>query len=150
MAEVKIEKDELVSFLIDYLDIEGVKGKLSGLKQIDWNPFDDDGDEYDTVFAEIRHNWDLIWDALTALVQTAERIVVGGVTLTNVQKHEAVVSALDKALVLPWYMEPFDGVALGMLVASAVKFMNKVDWGVEGTLVPLVVGPSADGFKEIG
>jgi hypothetical protein len=154
MADINIDKNEIVEFMVDYLQLEEFKESVGKLKDIDWNPFDDDGDEFVGVWAEIQHNYDLIWDVAVNLVGVAERIVVGGLSLENEQKHNVVVSALDRALKSPWYLEPFDGVALGMLVTAAVKFLKMVDWGVGEAAALELVEMGGDKpepkFKEIG
>jgi len=122
--KVEFKKDELVKYLIKQLAIDGLKKATKNLKDIDWNPFDDDDDEYDTPWKEMVHNKDLVVEAAMALVNTAERIVIEGNKLTSSQKHDAVVSALDKAIKLPWYAEAFDGKIISLLVTSVVKTMN--------------------------
>ena len=130
MAKVEINKDEIAEFMLDYIDWEGTKDTVGKLKEFDWNPFDEDGDEFVGAWAEMRHNSELVIDVAKALVNTAERVVVGGLSLSASQKRDAVVKALDNALRLPWYAEPFDGIALGIFVDMVVAFMNKVDWGI--------------------
>ena len=148
MATITFDKDRLVEFLKEELSIDDTKSKISGLGKIDWNPFDDDDDEYVTVWAEMRHNWDLVWDALLAIVGTLETVVVAGVSLSSPQKKSAAVSLLDDLLKLPFFLEPFDGIALGMLVDAAVLFMNKIDWGMDVQVVKI---PADAGiYKEIG
>jgi hypothetical protein len=61
-------------------------------------------------------------------VFTAERIVVNGIELSAPEKHRAVVAALDRAIRLPWYAEPFDGPLLDMIVVGAVNKWNSIDW----------------------
>lgn len=122
--KVEFKKDELVRYLIKQLALDGLKKAAKNLKDIDWNPFDDDGDEYDTAWKEMVHNKDLLVEAAMALVNTAERIIIEGNKLTAAQKHDAVVAALDKAIRLPWYAEAFDGKVISLLVTSVVKTMN--------------------------
>lgn len=122
--KIEIKKDELVKYLVKSLKTPELTKAMNGLKEIDWNPFDDDGDEYDTAWKEIVHNKDLVFDAAVALAHTAERLVIEGKSLSAPQKHDAVVSALDKAIALPFFMEPFDGKVIDLIVTGAVKFMN--------------------------
>jgi len=126
--KVEIDLNEIVVFLLEDLGVEALREKMTALRGIDWNPFDDDGDEYDSVWSEMQHNFNLVWQAADSLVYTAERIVVGGVELTAPEKHKAVVRALDAAIRLPWYAEPFDGPLLDMIVVGAVNRWNSVDW----------------------
>lgn len=152
MAEITFNKDEIVQFLVDRLEIGEIRESIRGLKGIDWNPFDDDGDEYVTVWEELRHNWDLISDVAEQLVRSVEFLVVDGQSLSSEQKHDAVVAALDKAIRVPWYVEPFDGLLIGLLVNVIVRQFNKINWGVgDGETVALIeVETTAEGFKEIG
>ena len=125
---VEIELDEIVDFLIEDLGIEALSEKMTALGGIDWNPFDEDGDEYESIWSEMQHNFSLVWQATDALVFTAERIVVNGIELSAPEKHRAVVAALDRAIRLPWYAEPFDGPLLDMIVVGAVNRWNSIDW----------------------
>jgi hypothetical protein len=125
---VEIELDEIVDFLIEDLGIEALSEKMTALGGIDWNPFDEDGDEYESIWSEMQHNFSLVWQATDALVFTAERIVVNGIELSAPEKHRAVVAALDRAIRLPWYAEPFDGPLLDMIVVGAVNKWNSIDW----------------------
>lgn len=123
---IKIKKEKLVKYLVDSLDLSDIKNATSGLKEFDFNPFDDDGDEYETAWDEIVHNKDLLVEFCMALVRTADRLIVEGQKLTSAQKHDAVVSALDDAIALPWYAEPFDSKLISLLVTSLVKTLNAV------------------------
>lgn len=147
MMEIQFDKDRLVEFLKQELDIEGKKSAITGLSKIDWNPFNEDGDEHVGVWAEMKNNWSLVWDAILAIVGTLEKIVVEGTTLTAPQKKDAAVSLLDDCLKLPFFLEPFDGIALGMLIDAGVSYMNKVDWGIE---TPEIAALPSDVYKEIG
>lgn len=140
MSKIEIKKDELVKYLVNSLALEGLKDAATNLKEIDWNPFDDDGDEYDTPWKEIVHNKDILVDVALALVNTAERIIIEGNKLTASQKHDAVVKALDDAISLPWYAEPFDGKLISLLVTSVVKTMNALK---PQRSAPLVEKPKA-------
>lgn len=131
--KVEISLDEIVDFMWEYLEMDNVKSEIRKLKSFDWNPFNEDGDEYAGAFAEMAHNWELIWNVMKQFVNVAERIVVGGVGLTNQQKHKAVVEAIDRAIRLPFFLEPFDGIVIDMFVTAAVKFWNTVGWGVDAT-----------------
>lgn len=130
MADIKFETKEIADFLVDYLDLGDFKDDLGKLRDIDWNPFNEDGDEYVGVWAEIRHNYDLVWEVAVDLCGIAEQLLIGGLSLTSEQKHKSVVEALDRALDCPWYLEPFDGTALGLLVNTVVKYLNLVEWGI--------------------
>jgi hypothetical protein len=128
--KVNIEGQEIQDFLVKYLELEVLKEEIKDLKGIDWNPFDDDRDQYDGVWEEMGHNFELIWSATLAITKTVELIVVGGVSLTNRQKHKAVVQALDDAIRLPFYAEPFDGPLIDLVVKIAVRYWNSVNWNV--------------------
>ena len=109
MAKIEVDPKEIVDFLWEKLELEDTKNAIGALKGIDWNPFNDDDDEYETPWQEIGHNWDLIWDAAVSISHTVGNLLIGGVELTDPQKHKVVVSALDRAIRLPFYLEPFDG-----------------------------------------
>lgn len=126
---INIEEKEVIDALIKYAEVPSLTLKLKALKGIDWNPFDEDNDEYIGIFGEMNHNCDLLWDATCAIVHTAERLVVGGISLSNQQKHKSVVEALDRMIRVPFFLEPFDGLLIDMLVTAAVKWFNKIGWG---------------------
>jgi len=146
MSRVSVDYREILSQLWNYLELDEVKQSIVRLKGIDLNPFDEDGDEYVGVFAEMHHNWELIWDVALKLVAAVERVVVGGASLDNPEKHKIVVDLLDDLIRVPWFLEPFDHIVIDMIVKSAVKFLKAVNWGIE--LPPTV--PAKIAFKEIG
>ena len=129
--KIEFDPDEVIDYLYEQLQIGGLLEKVSDLKRVDFNPFDEDGDEYVGVFQEMGHNCDLIWSATLALVRSAEALVVGGISLTSPEKHKVVVKALDRAIRLPWYAEPFDGPLLDVLVTIAVTQFNRIGWGID-------------------
>lgn len=133
--KVTFSEKEVVDALLKFADIPTLKLKLSALRGVDWNPFNEDGDAYVGVFGELNHNIDLMWDAALAIANCAERLVIGGIQLTNQQKHKAVVEALDRAIRVPFFLEPFDGILIDILVSGAVKWFNKFGWGDTSGLV---------------
>lgn len=137
MPKIVFDKDALtrVSAAI-YEAIDGPEfiEKVRALKKnIDWNPFNEDGDEFVGPWAEIRQNFKLVGDVALAAVHCAERIVVEGRELSAPQKHAACVQALDDILRLPWYLEPLDGPVLDMVVSTAVAGLNGIAWLRGGT-----------------
>jgi hypothetical protein len=114
-----------------YAEVQGreIVEKLAELRtKFDWNPFDDDGDEFVGAWAEIRQNFRLIGDVAMAVVHVAERVQIAGVELNEPQKHAAAVQVLDDIVRLPWYAEPFDGPVMDMVVSTAVAAMNSIGW----------------------
>lgn len=132
MPVINFDKDALTrvsAAIYEAVDGPDFIEKLRALKKnIDWNPFNEDGDEHVGPWAEIRQNFRLVGDVAMSVVHVAERIVVEGQGLSAPQKHEACVQALDDILRLPWYLEPLDGPVLDMVVATAVAAMNSLDW----------------------
>lgn len=130
MPKIDVDVNEVVEFLMEYAEVDALKEEIGRLRGIDWNPFNEDEDEYVGVWAELQHNYELIHNVAVRLITTVEKLVVGGLSLSNQQKHKAVVSALDRAVRAPFYLEPFDGPLFDMLVAAAVSLMNRVNWGM--------------------
>jgi hypothetical protein len=122
---------QLARLIWDQLKLDEVKASIVALRGIDWNPFDEDGDEYVGIFAEINHNFSLIFDVAQQAAAVAQRIVVDGSSLSDPQKHKVVVQVLDDLIRLPFYAEPFDGPVLDVLIKSAVKFVRSVNWGID-------------------
>lgn len=141
-----VDYKQLARLIWNQLQLDDVKQSVVALKGIDWNPFDEDGDEYVGVFAEINHNFSLVWDVAQKAAAVAERIVVDGASLSDPQKHKVVVQVIDDLIRLPFYAEPFDGPVIDVLVKSAVKMLRAVQWGID--LPPEV--PAKVEFKEIG
>lgn len=141
-----VDYKELARLVWEQLKLDEVKASVKALKGIDWNPFDEDGDEFVGVFAEINHNFSLVWDVAQKAAAVAERIVVDGASLSDPQKHKVVVQVLDDLIRLPFYAEPFDGPVIDVLVKSAVKALRAIQWGID--LPPEI--PAKVPYKEIG
>jgi hypothetical protein len=112
-----------------YKEVNGkqIVEELAKLRaEFDWNPFDDDGDEYVGVWEEVKHNFQLVGNVAMSVVLVAERATISGQSLSDPQKHAACVQALDDIIRLPWYLEPFDNVALDMAVSTAVAALNSI------------------------
>ena len=145
---ISVDYKELAKTIATQLNLEELKGSLTALKGIDWNPFDEDGDQYVGVFGEMQHNWDLLFDVAVKAAHLAERTVVGVASLDNPQKHKVVVQVLDDLVRAPWYIEPFDGLIFDGLVTAAVKFAKVINWGVE--LPEVIPAETPKPFEEIG
>lgn len=141
-----VDYKELARLVWVQLQLDEVKASVVALKGIDWNPFDEDADEYVGVFGEINHNFSLIFDVAQKAAAVVQRIVVDGASLTDPQKHRVVVQVLDDLIRLPFYAEPFDGPVIDVLVKSAVKMLRAIQWGID--LPPAI--PAKIEFKEIG
>lgn len=141
-----VDYKELARQVAEELKLSEVKDALTALKTIDWNPFNEDGDEHVGAWQEIQHNWGLIWDVAVQSCEVAERMVVGVAKLEDPQKHKVVVQVLDDLVRAPWYVEPFDGLIFDALVTAAVKFNKAINWGIPMPEIP----PATTEFKEIG
>lgn len=144
--DISVDYKQLAREIAAQLNLEETKASLTALKGIDWNPFDDDGDEHVGAFGEMQHNWDLLFDVAVKAAHLLQRTVVGVASLDNPQKHKVVVQVLDDLVRAPWYVEAFDGLIFDGLVTAAVKFCRAIEWGIELPAPP----PPGDGFKEIG
>jgi hypothetical protein len=145
MSAVTFDHKQLARLVWDQLKLSEVRDSVVALKGLDWNPFDDDGDEYVGIFAEINHNFSLVFDVAQQAAAVAQRIVVDGASLSDPQKHRVVVQVLDDLIRLPFYAEPFDGPVIDVLVKSAVKMLRAVNWGID--LPPDV--PAVVKFREV-
>ncbi len=141
-----INYKELARLVWVQLELDEVKASVVALKGIDWNPFDEDADEYVGVFGELNHNFSLVFDVAQKAAAVVQRIVVDGASLSDPQKHKVVVQVLDDLIRLPFYAEPFDGPVLDVLVKSAVKLLRAVNWGIE---LPATVAAKIE-FREVG
>jgi len=146
MSAVSIDHKELARLVWNQLELEKVKAAVQALRGIDWNPFDEDADEYVGVFGEINHNFGLVFDVAAQAAAVVQRIVVDGASLSDPQKHRVVVQILDDLIRLPFYAEPFDGPVLDVLVKSAVKMLRAVNWGIE---LPPQIAAKIE-FREVG
>jgi hypothetical protein len=145
MSTANIDHRELARLIWEQLRLSELRDSIVALRGIDWNPFDDDGDEYVGIFSEINHNFSLVFDVAQQAAAVAQRIVVDGASLSDPQKHKVVVQVLDDLIRLPFYAEPFDGPVLDVLVKSAVRLLRSVDWGID--LPPAV--PAKIEFREV-
>jgi hypothetical protein len=143
---MEFDHKQLAKLIWSQLELDQVKASVVALKGVDWNPFNDDGDEYVGVFQEINHNFTLVFDVAQKAAAVAQRIVVDGASLSDPQKHKAVVQVLDDLIRLPFYAEPFDGPVLDVLVKSAVKLVRAVNWGID---LPPTVAVKIE-FREVG
>jgi hypothetical protein len=142
MPSISFDKDALTKVAATIYQIvdgpELIEQLRTLKKRIDWNPFDEDGDEFAGPWAEIRQNFKIVGEVAMQIVHCAERLVVEGRELSAPQKHAACVQALDDILRLPWYLEPLDGPAFDLVVSTAVAAMNSIGW----------VSGSSDGFVD--
>jgi hypothetical protein len=145
MSAANIDHRELARLIWEQLRLSELRDSVVALKGIDWNPFDEDEDEYVGIFSEINHNFSLIFDVAQKAAAVAQRIVVDGASLSDPQKHRVVVQVLDDLIRLPFYAEPFDGPVIDVLVKSAVKMLRAVNWGID--LPPDV--PAVVKFREV-
>jgi hypothetical protein len=145
MSAANIDHRELARLIWEQLRLSELRDSVVALKGIDWNPFDEDEDEYVGIFSEINHNFSLIFDVAQQAAAVAQRIVVDGASLSDPQKHRVVVQVLDDLIRLPFYAEPFDGPVIDVLVKSAVKMLRAVNWGID--LPPDV--PAVVKFREV-
>jgi hypothetical protein len=145
MSAANIDHRELARLIWEQLRLSEWRDSIVALRGIDWNPFDDDGDEYVGIFSEINHNFSLVFDVAQQAAAVAQRIVVDGASLSDPQKHRVVVQVLDDLIRLPFYAEPFDGPVIDVLVKSAVKMLRAVNWGID--LPPDV--PAVVKFREV-
>ena len=129
MAKIQVDLHQVSGYIFGVLRDEGFIEKLDVLKrEFDFNPFNQDADEYVGPWDEIRHDGSLLADVVAAAVHVAERITIDGYSLNNAEKHAAVVQVLDDVFRLPWYAEPFDGPFLNMAVTAGVRIMNGIGW----------------------
>lgn len=151
MPSISFDKDALIKVAAAiYQTVDGpalVEQLRTLKKRIDWNPFDDDGDEFEGPWSEIRQNFKIVGEVALKVVHCAEMLVVEGQQLSAPQKHAACVAALDDILRLPWYLEPLDGPAIDLVVSTAVAAMNSIGWVsgsgdrfVDATLTKLEIG----------
>jgi hypothetical protein len=145
MSAATFDHKQLALLVWDQLNLSELRDSVVALKGIDWNPFDDDEDEYAGIFSEINHNFSLIFDVAQKAAAVTQRIVVDGAVLSDPQKHKVVVQVLDDLIRLPFYAEPFDGPVIDVLVKSAVKMLRAVNWGID--LPPDV--PAVVKFREV-
>lgn len=112
-------KDELAK-----PEYKAVVESLKDLKELDFWPFNKDGDEYDTVLKEMKHNGILLWNALETTVKAVEKaskalgITDGGVKL------KAAVNFLDDIIKLPALFEWIDDIVLAALLSLVVGKIN--------------------------
>ena len=123
MDMVKLLQDKLVILVEDY---KVTKEKMDEISE--WNSL-----------AEVRANTIEIKEFIQRLVILMEAIstdVTGeiGAVVMSKDKRNAVVNAIDDMIKLPWFLEMFDGPAIGIVVDGICTALNTVfgnDWNVE-------------------
>lgn len=136
--EVKIDLKEIAQVLYDGLDIPELMASIKQLKDVDAWPFNEDGDQYVGVKAEVQHNWDVVTTFLKEIARVLQSLIVNGQSLSNPQKHKIAADLLDRAIRLPFWAEPFDGLLIDMVIKLVVAQMNLVNWGMgENEVLPV-------------
>ena len=123
MDMVKLLQDKLVILVEDY---KVTKEKMDEISE--WNSL-----------TEIRANTIEIKEFIQRLVILMEAIstdVTGEISavVMSKDKRNAVVNAIDDMIKLPWFLEMFDGPAIGIVVDGVCTALNTVfenDWNVE-------------------
>ena len=123
MDMVKLLQDKLVILVEDY---KVTKEKMDEISE--WNSL-----------TKIRANTIEIKEFIQRLVILMEAIstdVTGevGAVVMSKDKRNAVVNAIDDMIKLPWFLEMFDGLAIGIIVDGVCTALNTVfgnDWNVE-------------------
>jgi len=70
--EVKIDIKEIGQVLYDGLDIPELMASIKQLKDVDAWPFNEDGDQYVGVKAEVQHNWDVVTTFLKEIARVLQ------------------------------------------------------------------------------
>lgn len=123
MDMVKLLQDKLVILVEDY---KVTKEKMDEISE--WNSL-----------TEIRANTIEIKEFIQRLVILMEAISTDisgeiGTVVASKDKRNAVVNAIDDMIKLPWFLEMFDGPAIGIVVDGVCTALNTVfgnDWNVE-------------------
>ena len=122
MDMVKLLQDKLVILVEDY---KVTKDKMDEISE--WNSL-----------SEVRANIIEIKEFIQRLVILMEAIStnitgeIGAVVLSK-DKRNAVINAVDEMIKLPWFLELFDGPAIGIVVDGVCTALNTVfgnDWNV--------------------
>lgn len=122
MDMVKLLQDKLVILVEDY---KVTKEKMDEISE--WNSL-----------TEIRSNTIEIKEFIQRLVILMEAISTDisgeiGTVVASKDKRNAVVNAIDEMIKLPWFLELFDGPAIGIIVDGVCTALNTVfgnDWNV--------------------
>ena len=69
--------------------------------------------------------------AIREITRVLQLIVVEGIALSNPQKHKVAKDLIDRAIRLPFWAEPFDGILIDAIIKFAVAQMKLVNWGFE-------------------
>lgn len=135
--EAKIDLKEIAQVLYDGLDIPELLASMKQLKDVDAWPFNEDGDQYVGVKAEVQHNWDVVMAFIREIARVLQSLIVNGEGLSNPQKHKIAADMLDRAIRLPFWAEPFDNLLIDMVIKFAVAQMSLINWGMgEGEALP--------------
>lgn len=116
----------------EYFDVETIKTKFTEVKDVDWNPFEiKDGKPvgFTNTFISLKGAPFEVLKALGWAVEKAavdlKAIKAGG------EKKKALVALIDDMVKLPFWAEPFDGMAISWLIDVAIDGLNRAfgnDW----------------------
>jgi len=138
MPVVSVDIEKLVEFIKNELNTEELQEAAKALKKgWDWNPFDKDGDEYETAWQEFQHNIDLLWGFLEKIMYAIEKAAKSLTILEGGAKLEAAVKFADEIIKLPFWLEWLDDNLLRLLFSILVKKTNDRfghDWSATGNI----------------
>jgi hypothetical protein len=106
-----IETDKLVDGLKEYFETPEMKNLI---EKVFHGPF---------KLSKITQVIALVYEAVIAAEKLANDIEGMG-TGAGKEKKEAVVKWMEEAIHLPFYLEPFDGLAISMAVDAIVLWFN--------------------------
>ena len=138
MPVVSVDIEKLVEFIKNELNTEELQEAAKALKKgWDWNPFDKDGDEYETAWQEFQHNIDLLWGFMEKIMCAIEKAAKSLTILEGGAKLEAAVKFADEIIKLPFWLEWLDDNLLRLLFSILVKKTNDRfghDWSATGNI----------------
>jgi len=125
LDDVKIDLDVFIEQIKETVEFDEWKEEASKLKGFDLWPFNEDGDEHQGVYEEMRNNAEIIGDVILATVNMVEEAFASITLLDNPQKHAIVREFLDDAIRLPFWAEWADGPLLDMLITLSVRLAKQ-------------------------
>ncbi len=105
-------------------DAKFIKGGMDELRE--WN-------SVPKIRANFGKLYDFVRRCVLVMEATAKDIAVAQGEIQGKEKRKALADALDALIILPAYLEPFDGFIINLAIDFAVRNLNARlghDWGV--------------------
>ncbi len=129
MPAVTLDKDKIYADLKVYFQTDEFTAQFLRLKELSktCNPFKQTTDGTPQGWADLTEASAILGDLLHDAIARAEKVCADAAMVgMGKEKLEAVAKWLDDIIVLPFYLEPFDGPLIRLLITNVVKLLERI------------------------